>query len=167
MALLLWGGYDLFLNGKEEFRIVIFLVVGLGFSLSGGYLFRQATRRIIFDKDQGFFWKSRFGPKEVPNRDSIKVIKRLSDIHAIQVISEEVSSSEHNYESFEINLVMHSGDRINLVDHGGYGQIVVDSVLLAKFLSIPIWPYLRQGKESEDPFKSTKNSNQTAQNEQD
>ena len=149
LLLFFWAIFNYTKSDLGDLWIFFLLIIGVGFSLSGMYLFRTATLKIIFDKDQGFFWKSRFGPREVPNKDSIKVLQRLSDIHALQIISEEVSSTEHNYESYELNLVLRSGERINLVDHGGYDQIVVDSILLGEFLSIPVWPYLKQGVDSD------------------
>lgn len=66
----------------------------------------------------------------------------LSDIHGLQIIDELVRSqnSQHQttFVSYELNLVMSDGKRINVMDHGHKKSIISDAQTLSKFLNIPI-----------------------------
>jgi hypothetical protein len=41
--------------------------------------------------------------------------------------------------SYELNLVLKDGRRINVVDHGGADKIRTDAATLADFLGVPVW----------------------------
>jgi hypothetical protein len=55
------------------------------------------------------------------------------------VIAERVSGNKSSYLSYELNLVLSDGRRINVIDHGDKIKILVDAHDLAEFLDIPIW----------------------------
>ena len=63
----------------------------------------------------------------------------LSSIHALQLLSEFVSGSKSSYHSYELNLVLNDGSRINVVDHGNLDRLRSDANTLSRFLDKPIW----------------------------
>ena len=63
----------------------------------------------------------------------------LSEIHALQLLSKDRSDAEHSYHSYELNLVLEDGKRINVVDHGDETQIRTDAQALSRFLGKPVW----------------------------
>ena len=63
----------------------------------------------------------------------------LSAIHALQLVSEHVRGNKSSYWSYELNLVLGDGSRINVVDHGNLDQLRADAQTLAGFLNKPVW----------------------------
>lgn len=53
---------------------------------------------------------------------------------------ELVTSSENpDYWSFELNLVLTSGERINVVDHGNLGRVRADAKTISALLGCKLW----------------------------
>ncbi|RWX50781.1 hypothetical protein VU01_12641, partial [Candidatus Electrothrix marina] len=50
-----------------------------------------------------------------------------------------MSGNKSSYCSYEINLVLQDGSRINVVDHGKKNRIREDAHALAEFLGKPLW----------------------------
>jgi len=121
--------YYLYVIGYFAFIIIVFLISY--FSGSNVYL----------DKNYGYAWKSRKKTDTMPDFVNIKKKVKLDEIHAIQIISERVKVNENrgNFTSFEINLILKSAERFNVVDQSNYRFILKDAELLSKFLSVPIW----------------------------
>ncbi len=67
----------------------------------------------------------------------------LSSIHALQLLSEFVSGSKNSYHSYELNLVLNDGSRINVVDHGNLERLRADASTLSQFLDKPVWDATR------------------------
>jgi len=123
------------------------LLVGIG-----GILFRRMMRPIGFDRGAGWFWKGSRMPVSPAETKQRKNAVPLEQIHAVQIISEYVrdcsrrtgrtsSTRRTSYYSYEINLVLKDGARINVVDHGNLGRIQQDSRQLGEFLGVPVWDY--------------------------
>lgn len=124
--------------------------VSLLFSGGGLFMLYYFTRPIVFDKTEGFFWK--WKRPEHQNGSVHEAYAPLAQIHAIQLISESVRSSitddtdndsrlerDRYFHSFELNLVLQNGERLNVVDHGSYRGIRDDAHALAEFLGVPVW----------------------------
>ena len=100
---------------------------------------------IAFDKRNYFFWKGKKSLYLKPNGEEAKrSFCKFDQIHAIQLISEYISprkltSERKTYYSYEINLVLKDGSRINVVDHSNIDSIMHDAQTLSKFLNKPIW----------------------------
>lgn len=141
MALVSISG--LILNGFTNDR-GIFLALGLLFGSGGGFMWYIFTMPIVFDTERGFFWR---GHTQGQLIDHLDIYCPLKGIHALQLISEQVersnsddySFSRRYYHSFELNLISHSGARINVVDHGDYKALRRDADRLAVFLAVPLW----------------------------
>jgi hypothetical protein len=119
---------------------LLFFFIGIGI-----YWFSSTPR--VFDKDMGFYWKGRSDPNLMVNPEYQNCTK-LSDIYAVQIISERVSGNKSSYTSYEFNLVLKDGKRINAVDHGNYDAVRQDAETIASFLNIPVWDATINGQKS-------------------
>ncbi|MBN2375241.1 MAG: hypothetical protein JXD22_02480 [Sedimentisphaerales bacterium] len=129
------------LKGTFEFSLEMLIpgVVGTVFTLVGGIMFYYGTQPIVFDNQSGYFWKGRKNPGEVYRSEAIKCWADLEDVHALQLISEYCRGDKSSYYSYELNLVMQDGRRINVVDHGKQDRIRADAETLGEFLGKPVW----------------------------
>ena len=139
LAMVIGACSILFSPAKFEPRTVMLLFVGLLFTGIGGYLINANTQPVVFEKGRGAFWKGRKGPDEVINAKGSGRFARLDDVHALQVISEYCSGGKSRYYSYELNLVLKNGERINVVDHGNRTRLREDAEHLAAFLGKPLW----------------------------
>ena len=55
------------------------------------------------------------------------------------MITERCTGKNSSYYSYELNLVLDDGSRINVVDHGDLGRVVRDGSAVAAFLDVPFW----------------------------
>lgn len=135
----------LWIIGESFATDMIFLFIfGLLFAGAGGFMMYSALTPIVFDTSHGFFCKNRRKPEYSFTVVDIKNHVPLTRIHAIQLISERVSSSSNRgrsttYKSHELNLVLDDGTRLNVVDHGCITTIRADAQRLAAFLGKPLW----------------------------
>lgn len=116
---------------------------GLIFLGAGGFIVNSVLKPIVFDKSMGYFWKGKKDPHMVANSSDIKTIAKLDEIYGIQVIKEYVKSKnskghDSSYYSYEINLVLNSGKRLNVVDYGNATSILQDASALSKFLEVRV-----------------------------
>ncbi len=118
---------------------VLPLLAGIGFAVTGGCLLYFGTAPIVFDKSRGWFWKGRKAPNEVFDSNSLKHFVGLEDIYALQLISEYCRGSKRSYYSYELNLVLRDGKRINVIDHGDRQKLKEDAKTLSQFLEKPVW----------------------------
>jgi len=152
---LLFGAVFIFMGSGAVFLSIVFAVhsrtfpagliaifpilIGLVFVLIGGWLIHTGSAPIIIDKEEKAVWKGRKSPREVFNASELKNYTEIKNIHALQLISEYCSDSDSSYTSYELNLVLADGRRINLVDHGNRKKLIADAQTLAKFLAVPLW----------------------------
>ena len=102
-------------------------IVPLVFSAYGfGLLWWLYRKNVLFDKRQGTY---------TCRGES----SSLHEIHAIQLIREYCVGSKNSYHSYEMNLVLKTGWRFNVTDHGSLGAIREDGKRLAEYLGIPVW----------------------------
>ena len=68
---------------------------------------------------------------------------RLRDIEALQVIAETIrnrsKSRTRSFTSYELNLVLHDGKRLNVMDHGNREKFDQDTEQISQFLNLPVW----------------------------
>ena len=113
--------------------------MGLLFAIAGGVLLYTITAPIVFDKQSEFFWKGRKTPRDTFDKKSLKKFAEFGEIHALQLISEHCRGNKSSYYSYELNLVLKDGKRINVVDHGNYDKLCEDAETLSQFLERPVW----------------------------
>ena len=121
------------------------MAFGAVFAVIGGGLLHFGTAPVVFDKRQGAFWRGRTAPNETINRLTLKHYARLDDVHALQIIVERVRSKNDSYDSFELNLVLTDGRRINVTDHGDYDTLRRNAESLSAFLGRPLWDTATDG----------------------
>ena len=128
-------------HGKISFSFDLLfpVAVGMGFAAIGGVLLYFNSQPIVFDKRRGFYWKGRKAPDEVFDRQDLKHCAKLADIHALQIVSESCSTKNGSYRSYELNLVLKDGTRINVIDHGSPNKLREDAATLSQFLERPVW----------------------------
>lgn len=128
-------------TGGMAFNPGAILPAGLGlvFICLGVYLLHQGTIPIVFDRRLGFFWKGREAPNEVVDWKNIKCCAKMDNIHALQLIFEYCRGNKSSYYSYELNLVLKDGRRINVVDHGNRNRLKEDAAMLSGFLEKPVW----------------------------
>ncbi len=126
-------------NFSFDFDTILPLAFGAVFAVAGGVMFYFGTLPVIFDRRKGFFWKGRTAPDEVVRRETIKHYASLDQIHALQLISEYCRGNKSSYYSYELNLILKNGDRVNVIDHGSHKKLREDAGMLAAFLGVPVW----------------------------
>ncbi len=116
----------------------IFFIIGLVI-----YLFLSAP--CVFDFNAGVYYRGRKSAKNDLSPDN-KTKCWLNNIYAIQLIRERcVSRSSdrkriaHDYYSYELNLVLKDGTRLNVIDHGKLEVIIADAEKLGQLLKVPVW----------------------------
>ena len=87
----------------------------------------------------GFFWKGWKAPDEVFDKKTLKHYAKLEKIHALQLISGHVTGGRSSFHSYELNLVLDNGKRINVVDHSHQDKLREDAGTLSVFLEKPVW----------------------------
>lgn len=117
--------------------------IGLIFMGVGGFLIYIYAKPIVFDKLNGYYWKGWSEPSLTAGRQSAKNCTRLRNIHAIQLLSEYIQSDKNSYYSYEINLVLKDGSRLNVIDHGNVDEVQRDAKILSDFLDKPVWDAIR------------------------
>jgi hypothetical protein len=125
--------------GAGLLPLLIPATVGLVFTVLGGIMLRSGSAPIVFDRRRSAYWRGRVAPHELSNRHGHKETATLDQIHALQLISEHCTSKDSSYYSYELNLVLDDGTRINVVDHGNQSELHEDATALAEFLGVPIW----------------------------
>lgn len=129
-------GIGILLFAPDHWPGILKTLAVLVFFSVGGVFTYQAQRKIVFDTDSGEFLSQHpLNTERFP----------LSDIYAIQLLTEVVRNrggvdgSSFHYRSHEINLVLKSGKRVNVADHGDLEAIRADADRLANFLGVPVW----------------------------
>lgn len=136
MILGIAGAFD---KPKGPGAFLVPLIFGGVFATIGFLMFYFFAAPIVFDKISGEFWKGRKKPSEVFDKSTLKNYVELKKIHALQIIAERCSSKNGSYFSYELNLVLHDGNRLNVVDHGNAKKLREDAKTLATFLNVPVW----------------------------
>ena len=115
------------------------IVFGAVFAAIGGLLMYFGTMPMVFDKMRGCFWKGFQPPNEMVDKTALKHYSEFSRIYALQIISELCRGKNSSYYSYELNLVLDDGQRINVTDHGNLQKLREDAKTLSDFLGKPLW----------------------------
>lgn len=141
LGTLVAGGFVGFTKGDMQGGLFM-MAIGAFFSGVGIVIYRQFARGLVFDKSLGRYYLGKeSGRSKYTSSDTQG---KLSDIHALQILTERVTSSSSkggssSYHSFEINLVLNNGKRINVMDHGKIEAIEDNAKELGRFLDVPVW----------------------------
>jgi len=119
--------------------LLIPIGVSLVFIVVATVIYRLAARPRVFDKSVKYFWLGRKTPEVVFAAETSDKWVLLDDIHAVQIVREFCRSDKSSYTSYELNLVLHDGRRMNVVDHGNQAALQADAREVAAFLGVPVW----------------------------
>ncbi|MET1257567.1 hypothetical protein [Aliikangiella maris] len=130
----------LFISG--EIVPGIFAIVWGAIFGGAGFLMLLGDKNMTFDKAKGVYFRGQ--PRNEMITEDKSVQGSLKDIYAIQLISERIRSTSSQggsstYTSYELNLVLRDGSRVNVMDHGKEVAIDDAAKALAKFLNVPVW----------------------------
>ena len=129
-----------FNSGFKDWSMLGFAILFGGlFSAAGWFMLYFMTKPRVFDTFYGCYYKARKKPEHTMDGKSQQTLTRLKEVKAIQVIRERVSSKNGSFHSYEINLVLDSGKRVNVIDHGKHEAVVADAEVLATALGVPLW----------------------------
>lgn len=138
--LCLIGAFYLLVVGEAGWWIL--LVPALLFGLIGSLTAYFTSRPRVFDLSAGWYWKG----YQQPSANKVKYTNNrvpLNMVHALQIVHETVTNEGEQrtgaFDSYELNLVMKNGSRVNIVDHGDIEKIRSDSDRLGNFLHVPVW----------------------------
>ncbi len=130
------------------------IAFGLLFVGVGVYLYTKGAPTINLDRKLKALWKGTVDAAVVINKSSIDGYTPLNKLHAVQVIEESVGGSgdedsgrSSSYDSYEVNLVMSDGKRVNVLDHGSKKTIDEDSKAIAALFNVPLWDGRRDEEE--------------------
>ena len=120
-------------------EMLIPIGIGLVFAVVGGSMLYFGTAPIVFDKRLNCFWKGRKTPGNMLNRSSMKNFLEFQNIHSLQIIPEYCRGNKSSFYSYELNIVMKDGNRINVIDHGNLKKLRKDAASISAFLERPVW----------------------------
>ena len=126
-------------GGVSNPGIYVPLIVGTVFAVAGVCMWWFGNEPRVFDQAHSMFWRGRKEPRMLGTGGQKGSSTPLSAIHALQLISEYVSGDKSSYYSYELNLVLDDGSRVNVVDHGNLDHLRADAQTLARFLDKPLW----------------------------
>ncbi len=115
------------------------VLFGSIFMAAGGWMLYSFAKPVIFDKTKGMYWKDWKAPARYLAQGDEDDTMRISNIYALQIIPELVRSDNKRYVSYELNLILRDGSRMNVVDHGDPIQLREDAQKLSEFLDVPVW----------------------------
>ncbi len=102
--------------------------------VAGYFVYRLFSNKVVFDRRKDSIYYE---------GDDSKSPTRLSSVHAIQIIPAYRANPDVSGYSFEVNLVLNNGERINVMNHGNGKAIDRDTQILGGFLSVPVWEVSR------------------------
>ena len=126
-------------GGQPSLQMLLPLLVGGVFAGVGVFLLRSLSRPRVFDRNLGLYWSTRKPPENLESVSRYKEWVYLQEIHALQILREYVRGDKSSYYSYELNLVMDDGQRLNVVDHGSLHKLREDADELSRFLGVPLW----------------------------
>jgi len=143
-------GLSFFRNNSNMLMFLPVLpLAGLFWVIVGIFILRKYAKPIVFDRQSGLYLKGRRKlPLHSADMGKTTDMAKLSDIHAIQILQEycqdrtnsrSSSNESRPFYSYELNLILKDGSRLNVIDHSGKDRLVQDAEQLANFLSIPVW----------------------------
>lgn len=139
-------GMIFFILNSEESKSILFKIIVLISVCWGIYSLYISSAPMVFDKIKGVFFKGRSEIRGFETNQIESSYIKLKEIYAIQLLSEYVLGSsgfnysdEGPYNSYELNLVLKNGRRINVIEHGDGFQVLADAKKLSLFLGVPVW----------------------------
>ncbi|MFW5839876.1 MAG: hypothetical protein ACOCZE_04770 [Planctomycetota bacterium] len=95
---------------------------------------------IRIDLNLGWLWQGR-RPAEGDQTDLKARAVRIESIHALQLLFKSIHTPGADYpaQSYELNLITHGGQRMNLLDNRLRHEALGHAKNLAEILDVPLW----------------------------
>lgn len=112
-------------------------------------------QNLIFDRGTGYslskinqYSKAIALVGEVQSDAPVINIRRgpLSNIYALQLLSETMQIGPENIHTLELNCIFYTGDRVNILDHESAKYIRAMAAKLATVLDVPVWDDSQRGR---------------------
>lgn len=126
---------DILLQQNDWYMISASLIIGILFWYLSGWFVKPRS----FDKNFGYYWRGQPTGKTQNPRHKGDDLTRLSDVYALQILYEVITTDKTSYKSYELNLVLRNHSRVNVLDHGDYKELSQNAKTIAEFLNVPIW----------------------------
>lgn len=121
----------------------------LGLGVCGFYVasagirqYRWVCQPRVFDLQAKGYWRGA-GPPGVGTPEAGRHSAPLEEVHAVQILGELVRGTRatelRDFMSYEINLVLRDGRRVNVVDHGSLEHIRKDAAAIGDLIGVPVW----------------------------
>jgi hypothetical protein len=116
----------------------VIILLSTAFTAGAGHqLIKIHSHRVVIDKTNAEI--------RINNTTPVK----FQDVKALQVLmkTERRPKSKGSFDGFEINIIFHDANRINLINQGYYMATMRDANVLAEVLNVPVWdgtPYFKQ-----------------------
>lgn len=125
-------GATIGMRGGSVNAALALIATGLVLGAVGVYFLFDLRQPRVFDRRSGTF---RLGGRGLGTRE-----RSLEEIHALQIVSRYVTMDDSpDFYCHELNLVLESGARHNVIAHGSYRHLRDDAELLSQFLNVPVW----------------------------
>ncbi len=118
------------------------IIFSLIFITPAWLLFYFLFRSYIFDIQNWYFYDTRLTKKlfELVEQEKYKdKIIQIKEIQALQIISERVHGKNTSYTSYELNMILKSSKRINIIDHWNLEEIRKNADELANKLWVKVY----------------------------
>lgn len=154
-----WKSYAIGIGFSSFMLLVAFMPLFIGEGVSSPFsllmpflsmvliyvvLLRKLFFKSTFDFLNGVYWKRIREPGSLANIEKKRSLAYITDIGAVQVLRERVQVRHGSYHSYELNLVLKDGSRLNVVDHRNKEAIWKEASQLAKRLGVPLWDTTRR-----------------------
>jgi hypothetical protein len=126
---------------KLDLVMVAIIIIAICAAVFGVLRIYNISMPLVFDKSIGFFWKGKTSPCSACVKGVLKHSANLEEIHAIQLISDfhPSNSSSNAYYSYEMNLILIDGRRLNLDANMNMSAMREQADTLSRFLGKPVW----------------------------
>lgn len=136
--------------GEFDPRLAAYLL-GAMFVLAGAFTWYSLSMPIVFDRGFNAYWRGRLpSGQSVPDATRVRDFTPLQEIHALQILAEWVPDQYYDTYSYELNLVLRDGRRVNVVDHGDLDDLRSDAAELSRLLVLPLWDATAKPEDEKD-----------------
>lgn len=106
----------------------------------------STKKKVCFSKKEALFWMDDIENKMALQHQLVNGKLPFSAIYGVQLLQVHhftsllsPAASSRNYYSYELNLILTDGQRINVMTHGAKAEMIIEAKILARYLSKKIW----------------------------
>jgi hypothetical protein len=116
------------------------MLVGGVFLYEGVIKLRVPVPQFVFDRAAGRYWHGSLDSvADDPEPEQLECYGKLSDIHALQLLSASHDSDDGYVNTKQLNLVLKHKVRHCIADHSRLPALRKDARRLGEFVGVPVW----------------------------